>query len=668
MRRVEEVERRLAELRSQGGSLLPEAQRESSEPPWRQQLPSPPGLMPPRVEGQEAVCLAAEPAAEASALVLTEEVAPPEQEERQQLEHVSQPPVRIRRLRLGEILLRRNLITQAQLDQALEHQRHTGERLGSVLVNLGFVTMQDMVTALGEQLGVEVILQDRVEIDPSARGILPLDFIRRHEVVPLWANDKILRIAMADPTNLAIVDEVRFLTGRWVEVVLAAEATVRALIANEFSSDSVMSEIINEGSGLDLEKVELEQDEEEKSNVYDLIQESSGRPVVNFVNFLLTDSVRRRASDVHIEPYETSLRVRFRIDGELQTIVSPPQRLHVPVISRIKVMAGLDISKRRIPQDGHLAVRYDGQVFHYRVSMLPTVYGEKCVMRLLTKEAELADLSRLGLPEPEERRLRKAIAAPQGLVLVTGPTGSGKTTTVHAALNAISKPSINITTLEDPVETTLPGINHVQINEAAGMGFADALRSLLRQDPDVVFVGEMRDAEVSSIAIRASLTGHLVLSTLHTNSAMECFDRLDDMGVERYLVAATIQTVVAQRLLRRVCDACAEPIALEQAVDESDLAEFRQRWERLGLPATIQRGRGCEACLMTGYRRRVGVYEVLPIDRQIRDMLRRKVAPEQLEAALRERGFRSMYENGLLLCAQGLTTPSEVERVLARSD
>ena len=500
--------------------------------------------------------------------------------------------------------------------------------------------------------------------------------IKRHEVVPLFANPKVLRIAMADPTNLAVIDELRFTSGRWIQVVLTPEATVRALIASSFSTDTLLAEVLQGSAGLGagetLETLKVEETEEEARDTYDLVQQSADQPVVNFVNFLLLESVRRRASDIHIEPYENSLRVRFRVDGELVNIVSPPRRLHTPVVSRIKVMSGMDISKRRIPQDGHLAVRERGQVLHYRVSTLPTVFGEKCVMRLLTKDAALAELPKLGMEDDAMRRFRRAIGVPQGLVLVTGPTGSGKTTTVHAALNAIAKPSMNVMTLEDPVEVTLPGINHVQVRESLGVSFADGLRSLLRQDPDVIFVGEMRDAEVSRIAIRASLTGHLVLTTLHTNSALESFERLDDMGIERYLIAATVQTVVAQRLLRRVCSGCAEPVTMGQLRQPIEgqvelVPEVLAALAAVTLPETptLMLGKGCDRCLRTGYRGRLGAYEVLPIDREMRELLRTQAKTEQLLEAATARGFTTLFEHGLRLCARGLTTPFEVQRVLA---
>jgi type IV pilus assembly protein PilB len=680
-RGVAEVEMRLAELRAKGVTLSPAPKR--SVPALRSQIPeapAPPAQQPEselplqkeldlemapdlEVEASEAVAERA-PGTQAVPAPAVE-VEPPAPA----FANPSQPPVRVRRPRIGEMLLERHLVTQAQLDQALKAQRETGQRIGTLLVQQGAISKLEFFSTLADQHGVEVLQQDRVEIDPSARDVLPVELIQRHGVVPLWANDKILRVAMADPHNVEIIDELRFKSGRWIQVVLADEDRITELIQKSFSAKSAVGDALADAASFDVEEVKVEGErEEEPHTAYELLQESSDRPVINLVNHLLKDSMRRRASDVHIEPYETTWRVRYRVDGELQTIMSPPQRLHVPVVSRIKVMSGMDISKRRVPQDGHLVVKYGGQLLHYRVSSLPTVYGEKCVLRLLTKEADLADLERIGMEKDELLRLRRAISAPQGLVLVTGPTGSGKTTTVHAALNAIAKPTINVTTLEDPVEVTLPGINHVQITEKSGLSFADALRSLLRQDPDVVFVGEMRDAEVSTIAIRASLTGHLVMSTLHTNSALEAFDRLDDMGVERYLVAATIQTVVAQRLLRRVCAKCVEPAGPADFQDVMGTAEMLEKMARMGLNPELKKGKGCDECMGTGYRRRLAVYEVLPIDRQVRELIRKKVEPEVLLAAVSQRSYRTLYENGLRQCAQGQTTLAEVQRVLAQAD
>jgi type IV pilus assembly protein PilB len=588
------------------------------------------------------------------------------------------PPAAPRPIRprlLGEVLIEAGVIDAKGVARAMEVQKKSGGRLGSVLVILGLCSEHQIREALYDQLGVEVVDLGLMEPDREALDLLPIEMIRRYGVVPLKLDGNRLWVAMMDPYNLAAIDDIRFSTGRSRLIINACtEGDFRRFIAHHLETRTVIDEILAGedfykralefvGSGLEDDALRTAEKEEEESpseeSVHELQLASEQSPIITLCNFIFIEAIHRRASDIHVEPYEAFLRVRIRVDGQLRTLLSPPKRLHGAMLTRLKVMSGLDIANRRIPQDGHLAVRYQGKLEHLRVSTLPTVYGEKCVLRLLKKDPELLSIDRIGFSPEDLAVFKTTLSAPQGLILVTGPTGSGKTTTLYSGLGFINDGEKNIVTLEDPVESSLAGINHVPIHERGGVTFASGLRSILRQDPDVIFVGEMRDSEVCSIALRAALTGHLVLSTLHTNSAVESLARLDDLEVPPYLLAATLLMVVAQRLLRRVCPACAEPA---EASPEDTVA--------LGLgpellaPARLRRGRGCSRCLQTGYYGRFAVYEILRVNRVIRELIHRRApAPEILEAA-RETGWTPLLEAGVARALQGETTLAEVRRVL----
>lgn len=560
------------------------------------------------------------------------------------------------RKRIGELLVESGLVTQEAVQAAIRHQAAHGGRLGSALVALGHLSEEDLQSVLARQLGLGTC--DIESIDPPAEvlRLLPESMVRALEVIPLAVRGRVLEVAMTDPGNLAILAAVGARTGfPQVEPRLVTEGTFRRFLATRFATALLLEEIaagsLDDLASADAGAAALERRIREHDS------DAALPLVVRLGNYLLDQAIEQRASDIHIEPYETFFRVRFRVDGCMYTVLTPPARLHGPLLSRLKIMADLDISDRRRPQDGHLLRRDGREEAHFRVSTLPTVHGEKCVLRLLRKEAHLADLARLGFTRGQLAEIRRAAKLPQGLVLVTGPTGSGKTTTLHAMINYLNEPDVNIVTLEDPVEATIAGVNHVQVSEKAGLDFSTVLRSVLRQDPDVVFVGEMRDPEVSGIALKASMTGHLVLSTLHTNGVLETFARLGEMGVPPYLLAPALQLVLAQRLLRRPCDQCASVTA----VDEGVIAEFGLSPEQVRT-GVRREGRGCRRCHDTGYRGRTAVYEIVTVDAKVRAAIRAGADPEGIRAAAPATTW--LREAGIARALAGETTFAEVRRVL----
>jgi type IV pilus assembly protein PilB len=559
------------------------------------------------------------------------------------------------RKRLGDQLVDAGLISHNQLMSALDHQKVHGGRIGSVLVALGFLREQDLESQLGQQLGVNALPVENVDPEPALLKRIKREVMERYEFIPLRLDGDVLTLCMTDPKNMAGIDAARFMFRcKRIEPRLISETTFSRFMETRFGSAMLMERILND-HGLDARDFLSEEVDEE---LVETIASTQHSPVVRLVNFLLTDAIERRASDIHLEPYETFFRVRYRIDGALTTVLTPPRRLVNPIIGRVKILSEMDIAERRKPQDGHIAMAYGEETVHFRVSALPTVYGEKVVIRLLKKEAHLADVGRLGFSKTQMAAVARTIRMTQGLVLVTGPTGSGKTTTLHAMLNDINDPDINIVTVEDPVEQALPGINHVQIQDNGGVTFASGLRSILRQDPDVVFVGEMRDTEVSRIAVKASLTGHLVLSTLHTNGVLETFNRLMDMGLESYLLASSLKLVLAQRLLRRFCDC-----ATVRPIPERVIADFKLTREQAST-ALYKEPKGCSRCMDVGYRGRVAVYESLVPSAAVKQVLRNGGGEGAiLEACKNE--FVPMWEAGIARALAGETSFSEVTRVLA---
>lgn len=574
--------------------------------------------------------------------------------------------------RLGEILLQQGIIKEWDIEQALDFQRQKGGRLGSILVNLKLCTDEQIRLALKEQMGVEVLDLDTFEPSDDVLHVIPLEMIRKYEVIPLKQESGKLFVAMLDPYNLMAIDDIRFYTGASRLVIsTCTESDFKKFINKHLETKSLIDEIMQEDEfykkaikflSADAEEVvdtEPQESDLETKFAHQLEIASSQSPIVTLCNFVLYESVNRRASDIHIEPYETYFRVRIRVDGRLQTLLNPPKRLHATIVARFKVISELDISNRRTPQDGHLSVEYQDETIHFRVSTLPTIYGEKCVIRLLKKDLSLHDINKIGFEDRELALVKKVLEAPQGMIIVTGPTGSGKTTTLHAGLNYINSNEINIVTLEDPVEASIPGINHVAIHNKGGVTFASGLRSILRQDPDVVFIGEMRDAEVSNIAFRAALTGHLVLSTLHTNSAIESIIRLIDMGVPTYLVASALLLIIAQRLVRKVCNGC----AIDHTPTEDEIKEFNLTEEQLKT-ASIKKRKGCTVCSDTGYLGRLAVYEIFHVDYEIREMIRTNTETRHIYEYALKQGLRPLFYSGIQRVLRGDTTFEEIRRVL----
>ena len=568
--------------------------------------------------------------------------------------------------RLGELLVNAGIVERRGLERALDVQQMGGGRIGAILVNLQLCTEAQIREALGQQLQVEVIELDDFRPEAAVLDLLPLDGIRRYEAIPLRRVDDTLHVALIDPYNAAALDDIRQLSGcSRLVVATCTERAFNAFLSERLETQSLMQQIFEEGDFYQRAVHSLGDEDAPTSptdshgKVAPINLEQRQAPVITLCNFLLVQAIRRKASDIHLEPYERFVRIRLRVDGHLHTLLSPPKRLHAPTVSRLKVMAEMDIAKKMVPQDGHIAVNHGRDTFHFRVSTLPTVFGEKCVVRLLEREHSLSSLSALGMDAGDLRFANAAFMASQGLILATGPTGSGKTTTLHAGLSLTNQQAINIVTLEDPVESTIPGVNHVQINERSGLSFASGLRSVLRQDPDVVFVGEMRDREVADIAIKAALTGHLVLSTLHTNGAVESLIRLEDMGVPRYLVADGLLAIIAQRLLRRICPECAEP--------DTPAAETLEALAPVlgaGQKAKLRRGRGCQYCMQSGYRGRVAVYEIMRGTDQLRELIREGASVREVSAHAQAEGMTLLYDAGLQKVAQGVTTLGEVRRVL----
>ncbi len=553
------------------------------------------------------------------------------------------------RPKLGDMLVDSRLIDEEQLSHALHHQQVHGGRIGSILVTLGYLEESRLTSTLGRQLGVDMADVESFDPPPEVLARIPEKLIRRYEVIPLAQRGRNLVIGATDPRNVTAMDDIRFAAGAArLEIRMITEATFQRFLETRFASKVLLKEIAEDRS---LDGI-LEPRAPRTGS-----EESEQAPVVRLVSYLLTQAVESRASDIHIEPFETYIRIRFRIDGRLYTVLTVPQRMHRAIISRIKVLADMDISLQRRPQDGHITLDRGDDTLHFRISTLPTVFGEKCVLRLLKREHQLTDIARLGFCLEQLEWVREASRATHGLILVTGPTGSGKTTTLHAILNDINEAGTNIITLEDPVESTIPGVNHVQISDR-GVDFPGALRAILRQDPDVMMIGEVRDVEVGRIALRAALTGHLVLSTLHTNGVIETVTRLVDMGLEPYLLAGSLNMIIAQRLVRRVCPSCScvEPVWSE-LIDEFGLTDEQVQ------SAVYRRPVGCEQCFQTGYRGRVAIYETLVPSEPVRRILRRGGDEQDLINAARQEGMVWMRQAAIARALAGETSFDEVRRV-----
>jgi len=565
-------------------------------------------------------------------------------------------------VRLGELLTKASLISPDQLKEALKLQKETGGKLGETLIKLGFVAEEDITECLSQQFGVPSINLAHFEIDSLVIKLIPADVARKYNILPVNKTGATITIAMADPTNVFAMDDIKFMTGYNVEPVVASELGIKGAIDNYYGTTSSLElkkvmEDLQQSESADLEVLE----EEEDLDLAALADSAEEAPVVKLVNLILTDAIKRGASDIHIEPYEKEFRVRFRIDGTLYEIMNPPLKLKDAITSRMKILAKLDISEKRLPQDGRIKLKMKlnekNKELDFRVSVLPTLFGEKIVMRLLDKDNLRLDMTKLGF-EPESLvRFEEAIFKPWGMVLVTGPTGSGKTNTLYSALSKVNSPEVNIMTAEDPVEFNLPGINQVQMKESIGLNFAATLRSFLRQDPNIILVGEIRDFETAEIAIKAALTGHLVLSTLHTNDAPSTINRLMNMGIEPFLVATSVQLIAAQRLARRVCSNCKEPVEITPQA----LINIGYKKDEVGT-FTVFKGRGCDKCNNTGYKGRVALIEVMAIDDAIRDLILSGGTAIDIKKRAAETGMISLRRSGLIKIKDGTTTIEEVVR------
>ncbi len=603
--------------------------------------------------------------------------------------------------KLGEILVRENLVTPQQLREALDYQRTSGGRLGANLVKLGIIS-DDVITAvLSRQYGVPSINLDLFHIEHEVIKLISQDVALKYTVLPISKVGATLTLAMADPTNVAAMDDIKFMTGLNVEPVIASEASIQMSIGKYYSGSTQIDifdvkyayEVESTKNGkngkngsngfkskngnerlsaadlevslddLDFEAHDGEEfelvEQNDEIDLASLARASEDAPVVRLVNVLMVDSLRRGASDIHVEPYEKLFRIRFRIDGVLYDVMTPPMKMRDALISRLKIMAKLDISEKRLPQDGRIKIKVKidnrSRELDFRVSTLPTLFGEKVVLRLLDKDKLMLDMSKLGFEPESLEKFQRAIANPYGMVLVTGPTGSGKTNTLYSALQSLNTSETNIMTAEDPVEFNLEGINQVQMKEQIGLNFAAALRSFLRQDPNIVLVGEIRDFETAEIAIKAALTGHLVLSTLHTNDAPSTISRLVNMGIEPFLVATSVNLIQAQRLIRRICKECKEEIHVpKEALVEAGFSPQ----EAAGL--TLYKGRGCETCLNTGYKGRVGLYEVMEVTDELRELIIIGASAIELRRKAIDLGMVTLRESGLCKIRDGITTIEEV--------
>ena len=565
--------------------------------------------------------------------------------------------------RLGEILVKDSLISADQLKQALDYQKKNGGRLGTCLVKLGLVSDDDITAVLSRQYGVPSINLKFYEVDPSVIKLVPQETAVRYQIVPLSRVGSTLTIAMTDPTNVFAMDDIKFMTGFNVEPVVASETAIGEAITKFYGSvESVeeLDKVMKDLTGEDADALELA-GEEAEMDLATLEKAAEEAPIIKLVNIILTDAVKRGASDIHVEPYEKEYRVRFRIDGILQNVMAPPLKLKDAITSRVKIMSKLDISEKRLPQDGRIMIKYvrDGKKkeLDFRVSTVPTLFGEKIVLRLLDKENLRLDMTKLGFESESLQKFERQILKPYGMVLVTGPTGSGKTNTLYSSVARLNTAETNIMTAEDPVEFQLPGINQVQMKEQIGLNFASALRAFLRQDPNIILVGEIRDFETAEIAVKAALTGHLVLSTLHTNDAPSTISRLMNMGIEPFLVATSVNLICAQRLVRRICANCKEPLQLNtQALLDAGYTQEEAQ------TVQVMHGRGCGTCNNTGYKGRVGLYEVMEISDDLRELILVGASALELKKKALELGMITLRRSGLIKAGAGLTTMEEVLR------
>jgi type IV pilus assembly protein PilB len=557
--------------------------------------------------------------------------------------------------RLGELLVREKLISLSQLRHAQDEQQKSGNNLGFTLAKLGYVSDDEITSFLSQQYRVPTVNLEEYEIDAEILKLVPKEPCERHKVVPVSRTGNALIVAMADPTNLNAIDDLKFLTGYNIEPVIASETAIVSAIEKYYNAGPSYDEVM---AGFDETEIEFT-GEDDEVNLMELEKATEDAPVVRLVNMILLNAIKKGASDIHIEPYEKKLRVRYRIDGVLNEEMTPPLKLRNAITSRIKIMASLDIAERRLPQDGRIKLKLGkGREMDFRVSVLPTLWGEKVVMRLLDKSNLQLDMTKLGFDAKPLDDFKWAINQPWGMVLVTGPTGSGKTTTLYSALSELNKIAHNISTAEDPVEYNLHGINQVQMHDEIGLNFAMSLRAFLRQDPDIIMVGEIRDFETAEIAVKAALTGHMVLSTLHTNDAPATISRLLNMGVEPFLITASVNLVLAQRLARKCCSDCKQPMKYEKKI----LEDCGFTAEQIA-NAKLVKGAGCRTCNGTGYKGRVALYEVMRFTDNLKEMVLQGASTAELKLAAIKGGMSTLRASGIRKIADGVTTPEEVMRV-----
>jgi type IV pilus assembly protein PilB len=560
--------------------------------------------------------------------------------------------------RLGDLLVAEGLITDEQLAKALAEQKGTTEKLGSILLKLNFLHEEQLIGFLSKQYGIPSITLSQLDIDPEVLKLVPDAIAKKYEVLPIKRQGTQLTLAMADPTNVFALDDIAFLTNLQVTPVVASQGAIRKAIERNYEANAGVADVLSQLSS-EVGSVEVvEDDTPSKIDIFELKESADEAPVVKLVNMVLVDAIRKGASDIHWEPYEKVFRIRFRVDGVLHEMLAPPKRLEPAIISRLKIMSNLDIAERRMPQDGRIKLRYNTREIDFRVSILPTIFGEKAVLRILDKDALKLDLTQLGFDQWSLDNFTKAIKNPYGMVLITGPTGSGKTTTLYSAIHTINSPEHNIMTAEDPVEYNLKGVNQVQVDEGVGRTFAAALRSFLRQDPDVILVGETRDLETAQISIRAALTGHLVFSTLHTNDCASTVARLVDMGIPPFLISSSLVLILAQRLGRKVCKDCKEPYDAH----EDSLVPYGHVPTGLG-KIQFHKGKGCQVCNFTGMKGRIAIYEVMPMSQGLRDAILKSAPTEELRQIAQAEGMKTLRQAGLNKVIEGTTTVEEVLRV-----
>jgi type IV pilus assembly protein PilB len=562
---------------------------------------------------------------------------------------------------IGELLVEDGLVTERQFQKALDQANKVSEPVQKILVSMGFVTEKDITEVIGKQMGVDFVDLDDFDLDPELARSIPEHLAQRYKVIPIAQKENKLTMAMVDPLNVIAIDDIRLITGFDIEPVISTEDAIMKAINRQFGTTDLaeVEETVKDISAADFGPMEVDDAVEEEIALDKLKELVDEAPIVRVVNLIISQAINDKASDIHIEPEQKSVRVRYRVDGVLHDVMQPPKHIQAPMVSRIKIMANMDIAERRIPQDGKIHLKHDNREFDLRVSTLPCVHGEKVVMRILDKGSVMLGLNKLGFYPEMQGPFETIVEKPYGMILVTGPTGSGKSTTLYSVLNKLNRGEVNILTIEDPVEYQIQGINQVQQNERAGLTFASALRSFLRQDPDIIMVGEIRDGETARIAVEAALTGHLVLSTLHTNDAAGAITRLIEMGIEPFLCASSVIGVLAQRLTRVICPNCKESyVPPIESVRRFGLSAYTDS------EITFYRGRGCDHCKMTGYKGRLGIFELLVITDRIRGLILQRSSTAEIKQCAIEEGMKTMPDDGLRKVLDGLTTIEECLRTV----